>query len=53
MLKQQAITYKQKAILILNDEQTMVFTDENLTWVLKILAKAPLTITAHGKPFLC
>jgi hypothetical protein len=45
MLKQQAITYKQKAILILDDEQSMCFTDINLAWVLKILAKGPLTIT--------
>jgi len=52
MLKQQAITYKQKAILILNDKQTMVFTDENLAWVLKILAKVPLTITDIKEAFM-
>jgi len=56
MLKHQAITYKQKAILILNDEQSKCFSDENLAWVLKILAKSHLTITdikeaftKHGK----
>jgi len=52
MLKQQAITYKQKAILILNDEQSMVFTDQNLAWVLKILAKGPLTITDIKEAFM-
>jgi len=52
MLKQQAITYKQKAILILNDEQTKVFTDENLAWVLKILAKDPLTIADIKEAFM-
>lgn len=52
MLKQQAITYKQKSILILNDEQSMCFTDENLAWVLKILAKDPLTITDIKEAFM-
>lgn len=52
MLKQQAITYKQKAILILNDEQSMCFTDENLAWVLKILAKGPFTITDIKEAFM-
>ena len=52
MLEQQAITYKQKAILILNDEQTMVFKDENLAWVLKILAKGPITITDIKEAFM-
>ena len=56
MLKQQAITYKQKAILILNDEQSLCFNDTNLAWLLKFLAKGPLTISdlenvfkKHGK----
>lgn len=52
MLKHQAITYKQKAILILNDEQSMCFSDENLAWVLKILAKDPLTITDIKEAFM-
>ncbi len=52
MLKQQAITYKQKAILILNDEQTKVFKDENLAWVLKILAKGPITIIDIKEAFM-
>ncbi len=52
MLKQQALTYKQKAILILNDAQTNCFKDENLTWVLKVLAKEPLTITDIKEAFM-
>ncbi len=45
MLKQEAITYKQKAVLILSEEQFKSFNDENLTYTVKFLSKDPLSIS--------
>lgn len=46
------ITFKQKPVLIIRDEETLeVFSDENLSLVLKFLIKGPLSIEDLEKNF--
>ncbi len=45
MLKQEAITYKQKAVLILSKEQFESFNDQNLVYTVKFLSKSPMSIS--------